>query len=641
MQDESVQNIEEDDQVSATPSRLSRGIAIESPSSDEQDSLVHDEREGTGRARDSRASNSLVSRSKSKIIKPPSLVRIPYAFVTEEAGDEDSTLSVESTDQRSVDVGGNRQDAFPSPVVDADGSVKGNTKHRGSKANEKTMDESDTPADTADKTSTASKDQVTTGGPGGDAFHAPAIDPSPVMEIELDGKKVSTTLPKNSFKTPQMVGQGDGEPESRENKEQGTSTCENKIGHQSIRVSVSTAALNSSPCTVDEELFQENAGDDMELPEKHACKDTTGRKPSSEKNIREDSSDEASKVPGAPSAIRVSTNTGTAVPQSDIDQPSTFPVGLLDPLVSKGHSNLSVEMAAELLEAVSDQGKTRPSVEKRKLNTNEGTNRVVTVAASVNEGSGSRPLPPSSNSGDLTCNKKRMSECDPPNVSENNAAAGDNERKSKQQLHSKVIDIDFISMDETNWLRRLRDCPAAVQSSSAVAKAGPSARDPPGPTNDQRGEKSEEGFKDEDLSYVSTLPPDSDSNDGAVDDFPVASFDYSPERTADSPPKENMPEPDIISRPPRRKRRLGTLKARNIADQEHPSAKFPMQSLRPDMADTRKSKSPSKKSTAAAAQAYYQHTSGGSKASTEESGNANYCTRCGAIDVSTVVCQTD
>ena len=103
--------------------RLKRTIVIDSPGGWIQRQFhvfVHkdpgDESDDTIIAR-----FSCNGKKNSPIIKPPSLVRIPYSFAAEHESEEDSSLSVESCTvqpPQSQPQCGIRQDAFPSPVVD-------------------------------------------------------------------------------------------------------------------------------------------------------------------------------------------------------------------------------------------------------------------------------------------------------------------------------------------------------------------------------------------------------------------------------------------------------------------------------------------------------------------------------------------
>jgi hypothetical protein len=158
------------------------------------------------------------------------------------------------------------------------------------------------------------------------------------------------------------------------------------------------------------------------------------------------------------------------------------------------------------------------------------------------------------------------------------------EREADKELQSKVIDVESIPMDEMNWLKRLRERPSAIPSSFVAQDVAPTTN-----SDAAQGEK-KGGEEDKDeLSYASTLPPESFGGDD------VSLENANPTTEGDSVLTTNENQFATTSnpvqnpsRPQRKKRRLPPLKNLN-RDNQGP---LPLQQqVHPDKAHSRKAKS--------------------------------------------------
>ncbi len=141
---------------------------------------------------------------------------------------------------------------------------------------------------------------------------------------------------------------------------------------------------------------------------------------------------------------------------------------------------------------------------------------------------------------------------------ENSSHVSD-QHEANRELESKVIDVECIPMEESNWLKRLRERPSAITSCSVGQNDAPASAQ----------EESKEPKKD-DLSYASTLSPDSfGGDDFSVDDATAAIQD-----TVGTAVNEIQVAAAINSdaqdlrRPQRKKRRLPSLKSRYHSDKD-------------------------------------------------------------------------
>ena len=141
------------------------------------------------------------------------------------------------------------------------------------------------------------------------------------------------------------------------------------------------------------------------------------------------------------------------------------------------------------------------------------------------------------------------------------------QQEANQELESKVIDVEYIPMAESNWLKRLRERPSAITSSSVGQHDAPPVV---AATNKAAQEETTEPEKDE-LSYTSTLPPDSFGDDDfSVDDAAPMTQDNAGSATNDvqKVAPANNPDAQDMPRPQRKKRRLPPLQSRYRSDQD-------------------------------------------------------------------------
>ena len=107
-------------------------------------------------------------------------------------------------------------------------------------------------------------------------------------------------------------------------------------------------------------------------------------------------------------------------------------------------------------------------------------------------------------------------------------------QKKIPQVGSKVLDMEHISVDESNWLRRLRDRPIGEDSGSTLPEKDAVEQQPTDGRSDNMSTAEDNGHGDSsvggisgNLSYVSTLPADSETRS------PVKNADYVPEADGD------------------------------------------------------------------------------------------------------------
>jgi len=157
-----------------------------------------------------------------------------------------------------------------------------------------------------------------------------------------------------------------------------------------------------------------------------------------------------------------------------------------------------------------------------------------------------------------------------------NSPHDSDQHEANRELESKVIEVECIPMEESNWLKRLRERPSAITSCFVGQNDAPASAQ----------EESKEPEKDE-LSYSSTLSPDSfGGDDFSVDDAIAAIQD-----TVGTAVKEIQVAAAVNSdaqdlrRPQRKKRRLPPLKSRCRSDKDSATVKH---DARPDKTGSRK-----------------------------------------------------
>jgi len=601
------QHVGTDKHVSVSPARLRRGIVIDSPGSDGEDSTAPSNapssREHERRVQDSSFTDSSAARS--RIVKPPSLVRIPFSFVAEQER-EDSTLSVDSTEQTSIDVGGGtHQDAFPSPVVDVKETATYNSKQTETK--QSAADKDSMSNDTNEKIPANKASENPTGvcGTHEDAFSSPVVNvkETPAIETDLGIKKDTSQLPEDSYKTPHMPGQDDDKPESRKTEAETNSASEAKIRQQVSGIPDSVVIPCSTALTVEKKLFEHTIENDTWAPNRSRADDVSVQQTCGDVDTAVESHDASTVSAANDAALGEATDVQPGLDDAETDiMDRRSGVLAAAALGSRGKSNISAEKDQGIHAAGEPELYKASVMQNEGVETNQESGSDLTVAAAVKANADTHL--PSSKEGVLVDKENMLNYETPVDTDANHTSTTTGEQQRKLDLSSKVIDLEYVSVEESNWLLRLRDRPAAIHSSSSaneapsVANVPPVAQEPPQTSNAQRANAVENKGNDGELSYVSTLPPDSDSNDGADDDFPDFSFDSFPNALCNpkSAPKENLLQtvirPNLESvRPSRRKRRLNALKAFNFEDQEHQeSESLPHQLVRPDKTSSRKHK---------------------------------------------------
>ena len=589
-----------DDPASLSPVRLRRAVVIDSPGSDGQYSTasIHENeiviRDSAARAQDSSSatfSDSSASRARSRIVKPPSLVRIPYSFVAEQVN-ESSNLSVDSIEQRSGDVCGSHREAFLSPVVDVNENGANDAPRSENKIGQIAMEIAfaDTPVDSSDKVSTngAIESAIDVGRIYQDAFPSPVIDvkESNATEIDLSNEKSVQRAVDMSFKlvnscaTPKIC------------ESVGTNTKDIAITESNVHQTVSS------------------------MPDNAALPQSTSRNLATElPNI--DFAGNIGKASGAAYAALESLDASKISKSAPMEEANGRQPGVIHDQPScaeacslgfvKGAPKVEADETAnhKPMHVTEVNNASTHSIEGEGMIGNQLIESEPTMVAAVEDKSSEEPSSSELESHDAVALEKTTSNCEVLNDGDASVAVFGSEQPRPPEPGSKVLDVESVPVHDSNWLRRLRDCPATITSSSVAqslpARARSTMKSRLNSTNDIGGEKraKEEG-EDGELSYVSTLPPDSESNDG-THDFPDFSFDYSPffDRDHGAATNENLLENrgtsaksgEGLSRPVRRKRRLGLLKNRNSDDQGLQSESVSTQHVRPDKARSRMHKS--------------------------------------------------
>jgi hypothetical protein len=588
-----------DEQASVSPAKLRRAIVIDSPGSSEQDSTSaaadNEERNTDAAARDASASagDSSASRPRSHIIKPPSLVRIPYAFVAEQENEAASALSVDdSTDQRSVGaVAPSQRDVFPSPVVDVNENG-GNEAAQGDSETAQ-VEEKLSSSDGTEEVSTnsASEKPSSVGDMAQGAFPSPVVDAKDATETELSVKK-DTSKVLDSYETPGIVDQEEADLDP--------SSTASMNDRQDATVQDKADASSETAHAVEKALFQNNEEDESMLSHSSRTDDTTGQQ---ESGAMVDSSE--SQVHSTIAAHKGASSHEANAKQPDAN--TTVSVG--EESSSLGAKDKPVSAVEHRLLAGGDvyQKDTDASIDRKAMHNasskehdtekmcERAVNETSTIAADMDEADAE----PESNDSQELVSKNGMAPI--PDAAVDSRTVGAGEQQSKPKLRSKVIDVEEAPIDESNWLRRLRNRPSAIPSSSATEgcpSAKLSLKTSNGVGDDSPTAAKED--KNDELSYVSTLAPDSESNDGVGDDLPDFPFDSSPidvgNPSGPVPSEDKMKSSDInVSRdplrPPRRnKRRLSLLKTRYEENQGQQPDNSVALNARPGMAGSTSAK---------------------------------------------------
>lgn len=519
----SVEN--DDDQASVSPSRLRRVIVIDSPVSNDSTSTAKqddDQDQDEDGAREEQqheqeSTDSSTSKPKSHIIKPPSLVRIPYSFAAEHENEEaTSTLSADDTEQPSMAAA--VRESLPSVGVHETALVAGMTKDVEMKDSEAAAD------DEVENALPAAPQDPTTMGVSEDAFPSPVVDvkrSATENESEITttcDKKNESEMALDSYETPMVIDQGGNEQVDGA----GAAETDDTAGDSKEN--------NDFSRSIEKELFK---GDSDSRRETSLTADETETS-EEQVSMEIDSPVESNGDDDAPTASSPSgtfTNEANTSQEGDDGSPSLHEASRS--FSERNDSDVSAESARTFTQ---DQQDSRDE-ETRSLPEEPENEPESTAAATASK---------DNDSGDRE------------------ALDNDAQSSSKPKEASSVGDL--------NWLLRMK------KSSKAQADTTQNDKIP--------GAKKEDNSKMDDMSYVSTLPPDSDSYDD--NDFPDCPFEcaISPIVTTKraSSPNENQTEvvaTDPSDReqafPPRRKRRLGLLRTRNNVDrgQAHQSFETP------------------------------------------------------------------
>jgi hypothetical protein len=542
-------------------SRLKHTIFIDSPGGSNDNSTCSSTIQGD------ESDDTRHARAKPQIIMPPSLVRIPYSFAAEHESEEESCLSVNSCTgppQGVYHVGGIRQDAFPSPVVD----VKKNTSHYEKEDNER-----------ENRTNTMIPEE--TQGPRNsvqqqDAVVEKRVLPSQVVDVAETPMMDDTTVIDREVM--ESLGTAIDPDNTCLSVEQDTN--DSTVGETEMEVRQDEIVRPRESSSNEPETAT------LLLPQ------SASRSPSQQQG--DDNSDRMSSSSGnIPIGQQASDEENASPALTEISKVGPVDISQTTSATRRAHNvNPSPSENAQSFEVVNasfgsaDESKVLPPPleEDQTLESTIDGQDSQDSSDAPNKGCDSIQARAEEESSQITCEPLDVQD---QSLEKNDVipTGGDNDENSphvsdqheaNRELESKVIDVECIPMEESNWLKRLRERPSAITSCSVGQNDAPASAQ----------EESKEPEKDE-LSYASTLSPDSfGGDDFSVDDATAAIQD-----TVGTAVNEIQVAAAINSdaqdlrRPQRKKRRLPSLKSRYHSDKDSDIAK---QDARPDKTGSRK-----------------------------------------------------